>query len=36
VALTNPKAKGANPASFIDVRAAKEVIASGFVEQIYR
>jgi ABC-type nitrate/sulfonate/bicarbonate transport system substrate-binding protein len=36
VALTNPKAKGANPASFIDGRAAKEVIASGFVEQIYR
>jgi ABC-type nitrate/sulfonate/bicarbonate transport system substrate-binding protein len=36
VALTNPKAKGANPASFIDVRTAKEVIASGFVEQIHR
>jgi len=36
VALTNLKAKGANPASFIDGRAAKEVIASGFVEQIYR
>ena len=36
VALTNPKARGANPASFIDGRAAKEVIASGFVEQIYR
>ena len=36
VALTNPKAKGANPASFIDGRAAKEVIASGFVEQLYR
>jgi ABC-type nitrate/sulfonate/bicarbonate transport system substrate-binding protein len=36
VALTNPKAKGANPANFIDVRATKEVIASGFVEQIYR
>jgi ABC-type nitrate/sulfonate/bicarbonate transport system substrate-binding protein len=36
VALTNPKAKGANPAGFIDGRAAKEVIASGFVEQLYR
>jgi hypothetical protein len=36
VALTNPKAKDANPASFIDVRAAKEIIASGFVEQIHR
>ncbi len=36
VALTNPKAKTANPASFIDSRAAKEVIASGFVEQLYR
>lgn len=36
VALTNPKAAGANPASFIDGRAAKDVIASGFVEQLYR
>jgi len=36
VALTNPKAKAANPASFIDGRAAKDVIASGFVEQLYR
>jgi NitT/TauT family transport system substrate-binding protein len=36
VALTNPKAKTANPASFIDGRAAKDVIASGFVEQLYR
>ncbi len=36
VALTNPKAKNTNPASFIDGRAAKDVIASGFVEQIYR
>jgi len=34
--LTNPKAKNTNPASFIDGRAAKDVIASGFVEQIYR
>jgi ABC-type nitrate/sulfonate/bicarbonate transport system substrate-binding protein len=36
VALTNPKAKTANPANFIDGRAAKDVIASGFVEQLYR
>jgi NitT/TauT family transport system substrate-binding protein len=36
VALTNPKARTANPASFIDGRAAKDVIASGFVEQLYR
>lgn len=36
VAMTVPKAKGANPASFIDGRAANEVIASGFVEQLYR
>ncbi len=36
VALTNPKGKTANPASFIDGRAAKEVIASGFAEQLYR
>jgi len=36
VAMTVPKAKGANPASFIDGRAVKDVIASGFVEQLYR
>ena len=36
VAMTVPKAKGANPANFIDSRAAKDVIASGFLEQIYR
>jgi ABC-type nitrate/sulfonate/bicarbonate transport system substrate-binding protein len=36
VALTNPKAASANPASFIDDRAAKEVVKSGFVEQLYR
>jgi len=36
VALTNPKAAGANPASFIDDRAAKEVVKSGFAEQLYR
>jgi len=36
VALTNLKAAGANPASFIDDRAAKEVVKSGFVEQLYR
>jgi NitT/TauT family transport system substrate-binding protein len=36
VALTNAKAKTANPASFIDGRAAKDVIASDFVERLYR
>jgi NitT/TauT family transport system substrate-binding protein len=36
VAMTVPKARGANPASFIDSRAVKDVIASGFVEQLYR
>lgn len=36
VALTNPKAKAANPASFIDGTAAKDVNSSGFVEQLYR
>jgi NitT/TauT family transport system substrate-binding protein len=36
VAMTTPKAKNANPASFIDGRAAKEVLSSGFIEQLYR
>jgi ABC-type nitrate/sulfonate/bicarbonate transport system substrate-binding protein len=36
VALTNPKAKTANPASFIDGRVAKEVLSSGFVDLLYR
>jgi ABC-type nitrate/sulfonate/bicarbonate transport system substrate-binding protein len=36
VALTNPKAKGANPASFIDDRVLREVAKSGFAEQFYR
>ena len=36
VALSNPKAKNASPASFIDGSVAKEVIASGFVDQLYR
>jgi NitT/TauT family transport system substrate-binding protein len=36
VAMTVPKARGANPANFIDSRAAKDVIASGFLEQLYR
>jgi ABC-type nitrate/sulfonate/bicarbonate transport system substrate-binding protein len=36
VALTNPKAAGANPASFIDDRAAREVVKSGFADQLYR
>jgi ABC-type nitrate/sulfonate/bicarbonate transport system substrate-binding protein len=36
ITLTNSKAVGANPASFIDDRAAKEVVKSGFVEQLYK
>jgi NitT/TauT family transport system substrate-binding protein len=36
VALTNPKAAVANPASFIDDRAAKEVVKSGFADQLYK
>jgi len=36
IALTNPKAKGADPASFIDDRIVREVQKSGFVEQLYR
>lgn len=36
VALTNPKAAGANPAGFIDDRAAKEAVKSGFADQLYR
>jgi NitT/TauT family transport system substrate-binding protein len=36
IALTNPKAKGAEPASFIDDRVLREVAKSGFTEQIYR
>lgn len=36
VALTNPKARGANPANFIDGRVVQDVIESGFVEQLYR
>lgn len=36
VALTHPKAAAANPATFIDDRAGKEVVKSGFAEQLYR
>lgn len=35
-ALTNPKAKGANPQDFIDERPIREVVQSGFVEKVYR
>jgi ABC-type nitrate/sulfonate/bicarbonate transport system substrate-binding protein len=34
-ALTNPKARGANPQDFIDEGPVREVVRSGFVEQIY-
>ncbi|HWP60773.1 MAG TPA: ABC transporter substrate-binding protein [Candidatus Acidoferrales bacterium] len=36
IALTNPKAKGADPASFIDGRIVREVAGSGFAERLYR
>ncbi len=36
IALTNPKAKGADPAAFMDDRIVREVAKSGFVEQLYR
>jgi len=35
-ALTNPKAKGANPRDFIDEGPVREVVRSGFVEQVYK
>jgi len=35
-ALTNPKAKGANPQDFIDETLVREVVRSGFVEQLYK
>ena len=35
-ALTNPKAKGANPQDFIDEGPVREVVRSGLVDQLYR
>jgi NitT/TauT family transport system substrate-binding protein len=35
-ALTNPKAKGANPQDFIDEGPVREVVRSGWVDQLYR
>jgi ABC-type nitrate/sulfonate/bicarbonate transport system substrate-binding protein len=35
-ALTNAKAKGANPQDFIDEGPIREIVRSGFVEQLYR
>jgi ABC-type nitrate/sulfonate/bicarbonate transport system substrate-binding protein len=35
-ALTNPKARGANPQDFIDETPVQEVVRSGFVEQLYK
>lgn len=35
-ALTNLKAKGANPQDFIDEGPVREVVRSGFVEQLYK
>lgn len=34
-ALTNPKARGANPQDFIDEGPVREVVRSGFVDQVY-
>lgn len=36
IALSNPKAKGADPASFIDDQALRELAKSGYAEQLYR
>ncbi|HEY2990747.1 MAG TPA: ABC transporter substrate-binding protein [Candidatus Binatia bacterium] len=36
IALSNPKAKGADPAAFMDDRVVRELAKSGFVEQLYR
>jgi NitT/TauT family transport system substrate-binding protein len=35
-ALTHPKAKGANPQDFIDEAPVREIVRSGFVEQLYK
>ena len=35
-ALTNSKAKGANPQDFIDEAPVRDVVRSGFVEQLYK
>jgi NitT/TauT family transport system substrate-binding protein len=36
IAVTNPKAKGADPAAFMDDRIVREVAKSGMVEQLYK
>ena len=36
IALTNPKAKGADPAEFMDDRVVRDLAKSGFVEQLYK
>jgi NitT/TauT family transport system substrate-binding protein len=36
IAIANPKAKGADPGSFMDDRIVREVAKSGFVEQLYK
>ncbi|HLN86481.1 MAG TPA: ABC transporter substrate-binding protein [Candidatus Limnocylindrales bacterium] len=36
IALSNPKAKGADPAAFIDDRVLREVARSGFADRLYR
>lgn len=36
ITLTNPKAKGADPAAFMDDRVVRELAKSGYVEQLYK
>lgn len=36
IAVSNPKAKGADPAAFMDDRIVRELAKSGLVEQLYR
>jgi hypothetical protein len=35
-ALTNPKARGANPQDFIDEGPVREIVKTGFVDRLYR
>ena len=36
VARTNPRAKGANPDSFVDIQFVKQLEDSGFIKQLYK
>jgi hypothetical protein len=35
-AQSNPKAKGANPRDFIDEAPVRDIVRSGFVDQLYK